>query len=111
MPILAAKYRAARWVTQHTDRNTVLASWNAGVLGYFSDRTLINLDGLVNSIEYARSLRSPEFRTVDYLHANDVDYVIDWSIPANVQPALQPVTSFPTGPGLKPVVLYRIAPE
>jgi len=111
VPILSAKYRAARWVAQHTDRDTVLASWNAGVLGYFSDRTLINLDGLVNSIDYARALRSPEFRTVDYLHANDVDYVIDWSIPTDVQSALQSVTSFPTGPGLKPVVLYRIAPE
>jgi hypothetical protein len=38
----------ARWADRHLPRDAVLAAWNAGILGYYANRTLINLDGLVN---------------------------------------------------------------
>jgi hypothetical protein len=36
----------------------VLGSWNAGALGYLSDRRVVNLDGLVNSWSFFRAGRA-----------------------------------------------------
>lgn len=41
-----------RWLQAHTAPDAVTASWDAGAVGYFSHRPVINLDGLVNSKEY-----------------------------------------------------------
>ncbi len=38
--------------------DAVLASWDAGVLGFYADRPVVNLDGVVNSGDYLRALRS-----------------------------------------------------
>ena len=73
-------YKAALWVSEHTPPETVLAAWNAGILGYFSNRTTINLDGLVNSHEYFTDvLANPDLlaATQAYLKDNKVDYIID----------------------------------
>jgi hypothetical protein len=55
----------------------VIASWNAGVYGYFlSDRTVINLDGLVNNAVYPH-MRS---RSVgQYCRLAGVSYLVDMS--------------------------------
>lgn len=34
-----------------------LGAYNSGILGYFSNRPLTNLDGLINSVEYARIIK------------------------------------------------------
>jgi hypothetical protein len=108
-PLFAATHRAARHIADSAPEDAVFASWNAGLLGYFADRTLVNLDGLVNTPSYARDLRSDDFRFLDYLAQSEVEYVVDWSIPDEVQPALQTLFTFVTRPGWKPVVIYRLA--
>ena len=35
--------------------DAVLGSWNAGAIGYFADRPVVNLDGVVSSYEYMRA--------------------------------------------------------
>ncbi|MGQ0733188.1 MAG: hypothetical protein ACT4QD_05965 [Acidobacteriota bacterium] len=78
---LTDAYEAALWLSTHSKRETVFAAWNAGILGYFSDRTLINLDGLVNSFDYhERVLRNPNRldATLAYLGEEKVDYVVDF---------------------------------
>lgn len=43
---------AAEWVAANLPPDAVVASFDAGVLGYFADRPVVNLDGLVNSYEW-----------------------------------------------------------
>jgi hypothetical protein len=110
MPMAAARYRAARHIDEHAPADTILASWNAGQLGYFANRPTINLDGLVNTVTFARSLLAGELDYVRYLREQRVDYVIDWVVPSDVLPALDPVVVFEVLPGWKPIVLYELRP-
>lgn len=54
--IQLANQQAAKWIDAHLPEGAVLASWDAGVVGYYSDRPVVNLDGVVNSHEYAEAI-------------------------------------------------------
>ena len=43
---------AGEWISANLPTNVVLASWDAGVVGYYSNRSIINLDGVANSKEF-----------------------------------------------------------
>ena len=47
---------------------------NSGVVGYFSNRVLVNGDGLINSWDYQRQLR--EGRLQDYLRQHAIGYLV-----------------------------------
>jgi hypothetical protein len=64
---------AAEWLNANTPADSVVASWDAGVLGYFSHRPVINLDGLVNDWEFVEVIRTRRY--VDYLEREGVDFV------------------------------------
>ena len=58
--------------------NSVVGSWDAGVIGYFSRFPVVNQDGLVNSYDYLRAYREETRATLDRdygitHHANVVD--------------------------------------
>jgi len=97
-----------------------IASWNAGVIGYYHDGKVINIDGLVNeSIHpYAVSNRLPA-----YLKQENILYVIDFQtmlMPVYAKRGgyddldflekLIPITQFDEGqfPVWKYLTLYRI---
>ena len=40
---------AGQWIDDNVPAGTVLSSWDAGVVGYYSHRPMINLDGVANS--------------------------------------------------------------
>ena len=42
------QYAAARWIAANTPSDAVVGSWTAGIYGYFAQRRVINLDGVVN---------------------------------------------------------------
>lgn len=42
----------AAWMSEHLPADAVVASADAGVIGYFTERAVVNLDGLVNSFEW-----------------------------------------------------------
>ncbi len=44
-------YDAARWIRASTPAAAVLAMKDAGIVGYFSERRVVNLDGVVNDLE------------------------------------------------------------
>lgn len=50
--IQIANRDAGEWIAANLPDDAVLASWDAGVVGYFSERRVINLDGVVNSYEW-----------------------------------------------------------
>ncbi len=67
-----------RWLSQNTDGNALIGSWNAGILGAHSNRRLINLDGLINSWEY--KIRYLDTNKVSqYIHAvSGIEYIAEY---------------------------------
>ena len=51
-----ANRAAGEWIGAHLPPDAVLGSWDAGILGYFAPQSVINLDGVVNSLAFARGL-------------------------------------------------------
>lgn len=96
--LYAARYDAALWISANSPPDTVFASWNAGQLGYFSDRVFINLDGVINDVDYyERVLRGP-VPLVDYLAENKVDKVVDYATYDSI-PDFPVVQTFPIDDG------------
>jgi hypothetical protein len=56
--IAVADRDAGVWIDQHLPQGTVLASWDAGALGYYAHRPVINLDGVANSYAYYQASRN-----------------------------------------------------
>lgn len=56
-------------------QNQKYAAWNAGILGFFSDKNVVNLDGLVNDnvIYYIKNNE-----LWNYIEVNNIDYIIDY---------------------------------
>jgi hypothetical protein len=96
--LYSARYDAALWIAENSPPDAVFAAWNAGQLGFFSNRTFINLDGVINSVDYyERVLRGPVSLT-DYLFENSVDYIVDYSTYDTIQ-NLPVVQVFPLDDG------------
>lgn len=67
----------ARWIDGHLPPAARIGAWNAGELGYFSRRSVVNLDGLVNDRAYLDFLRSG--RPVrEYLDREGIEYLADY---------------------------------
>jgi hypothetical protein len=109
--LYAARYNAALWIAENSPPDTVFASWNAGQLGFFSNRTFINLDGLINNVDYyERVLRGP-VPLAEYLAENKVNYIVDYSIYHPI-PDYPVVHSFPlndeTG---RSIHIWQVSPQ
>lgn len=70
-------YAAALWTNAHLPDDAVVGAFNSGILGYFSERKVVNLDGLVNNSAYD-AMR--EKRLWSYLSAAGVTHIIDYDI-------------------------------
>jgi hypothetical protein len=53
-------YRAALWAREHLPPEARIAMKDAGAFGYFSDRSVTNLDGVINNFDYQRYLARGE---------------------------------------------------
>lgn len=73
-----AAYRAALWARAETSPGDVFAMKDAGTFGYFSERSVINLDGVVNEIAFQDTLR--EGRLGPYLRRHGVRYVVQHAV-------------------------------
>ena len=62
--IQEANRDAGRWISANLGDDAVIASWDAGVLGAFTDQPVVNLDGVVNSGEFADAMASGPGRGV-----------------------------------------------
>lgn len=69
-----ASYEAAKFMRENSAPEEIFAMTDAGVFGYFSNRQVINLDGIVNSVEYQKVLRSQKINS--YFEELGVDYFI-----------------------------------
>ena len=76
--LYVARYSVALWIAENSPPDTVFASWNAGQLGFFSNRAFINLDGVINSVDYYERVIRGSVSLTDYLYENKVDYIVDY---------------------------------
>lgn len=73
-----ASYEAAVWARQNLPSDAVLAMTDAGFFGFFSQRAVINLDGLVNNMEYQNALK--QRKLAHYLSQKRVEYYVQHAI-------------------------------
>jgi len=69
-------FRAAQWMNVNTTQGTVIGAFNAGVLGYFSERPVVNLDGMVADYTLLNYLERGTLWT--YIRCNEIEYIADW---------------------------------
>jgi hypothetical protein len=73
--IQEANRATAEWINENLPADTVLASWDAGVVGYFSEPRVVNIDGLVNSKAFYDAMQDG---TVDeFLRADGVTHLVN----------------------------------
>jgi hypothetical protein len=89
-----ARYDAALWIAENSPPDTVYAAWNAGQLGFFSNRTFINLDGVINHVDYYESVLRGSTSLTDYISENRVAYIVDYDTYDSI-PDFPVVRSFP----------------
>lgn len=65
---------AADWAKKNLDDSVWIGSFNAGIVGYLSQRKVVNLDGLVNNsvVPYLK-----QRRLWDYIRKRNISYLID----------------------------------
>lgn len=84
-------FEGARWLREETPPVTRAGAFNGGIIGYFSDRTVLNLDGVVNENAY-EALRDCEMTT--YLRDERVEYVVDFQNAIFLASCGPPVVTF-----------------
>jgi hypothetical protein len=89
-----ARYDAALWIAENFPSDVIFASWNSGQLGFFSNRTFINLDGVINNVDYYERVLNGSVSLTDYLSENRVDYIVDYDSYDSI-PDFPVVRSFP----------------
>ena len=74
-------YRVSQWLRTNTPPETRIGAFNAGIVGYFSQRTVINLDGAINNSAFY-ALRARQLR--NYVWDNSIAYIADFRFTVEV---------------------------
>jgi hypothetical protein len=108
-------YDVARDLPPAIPTDARVAAFNAGILGFYSDREAVNLDGVVN-VDALNALRRNEL--AEYLRSQHIEYVIDfdwavhgtfhWFYGSEIDAVLSPIARF-NEPG-EPFVIYTVKP-
>jgi len=72
-------YTQAKWIAENIPEDAIIASYNAGVIGYFSNHKTINLDGVVNNRDLLPYLFGPKNMT-DYVDRMCLDYIAEYNV-------------------------------
>jgi hypothetical protein len=109
--LYATRYDAALWIAENSPPDTVFASWNSGQLGFFSNRTFINLDGVINNVDYYERVLHGSTLLTDYLIENNVDFIVDYAIYDSI-PDFPVVHTFPLNDGSgRSINIWRVSPQ
>lgn len=76
--LYSVRYDIAVWINDEFPPDVVLAAWNAGQMGYFSDRSVVNLDGLINSAAYYERVLAGDLPLQQYLQETGVALIVDY---------------------------------
>jgi hypothetical protein len=59
----SASFEGTQWMNANLPAGTIIGSSDSGVIGYFSQRPVVNLDGLVNSNDFLIAVKSQSVET------------------------------------------------
>jgi len=76
--VIYEAYQVGLWLRENTPPQSRCATWDAGVIGYFAHRPVINLDGLVNTYDFLPLLKSKLLPT--YLKEKNVRYLTTYTL-------------------------------
>jgi hypothetical protein len=82
---------AARNLAAHFPADAVFGAWWAGTIGYFSDRRVVNLDGVINSGDYFRSYLRTD-RVDRYILEGPIAHLVDFFWRDPLHPAFRPAS-------------------
>ena len=80
--LAATRYEVAQWMDANMEEDAIVGSFNAGQLGFFSNRSVVNLDGLINHVSYFENVLrdgSPSALAA-YIDRVGIDYVVDHNV-------------------------------
>jgi hypothetical protein len=108
-------YEVASWINQNVKPEEKVGAFNSGIYAYYSGRTVVNLDGLVNN-DAAVSLRARELdlyvqaAKIKYLVDNDrsLDYRYAWAWGPKPPAQLYPLSASFEQPPYSPIRVYRL---
>lgn len=103
----------ARWISSHTESQALVAAHDIGALGYFGERRILDLAGLIDP-QVIPILRN-EAALANYLDEQGADYLMtfpDWYPELTSQAALlfKTEASFSPGAGGENMAVYRWKP-
>jgi len=62
------------WISENIPTGANVASFNSGIYAYYSNRRVVNLDGVVNHKAFQAIQQS---NVLEYIHQSEIDYLID----------------------------------
>jgi len=68
-------HHEALWMNEYLPPNSVVGTFQGGIISYFAKHRVVNLDGVVNSRAYKSLLNK---RMGQYIRDEGIDYVADW---------------------------------
>ena len=74
-------YYIAQWLNDNTEQTAIIGSWNSGIIGYFTNRSVVNLDGVVNNSlhDYKISHRATSLdELLPYIRKRGITYLTDY---------------------------------
>lgn len=78
--LATTRYEVANWMNANLEEDSIVGSFNSGQLGFFSERSVVNLDGLINHVTYFEEViqdESPE-ALLAYMDRVGIDYLVDY---------------------------------
>ena len=111
--LAATRYEVAKWMDANLEEDAIVGSFNAGQLGFFSNRSVVNLDGLINHVSYFENVLrdgSPG-ALVAYIDRLGIDYVVDHNVGLGrgvIEREFTPIREFPLATGGSVKVMKRV---
>ena len=68
--------RTTEWIEKNTNKQDIIGMWAAGEVGFYSDRRIVNLEGLVGNREMLEHNKNDTL--IDYIESKKIDYIIQW---------------------------------
>jgi hypothetical protein len=78
-PFYERRLEAAFWVRDNLPEDAVIGAWNAGQMGFFSERRVVNLDGLINNREFLDTVLQHPTQLRRYMQSKGIRYLADYS--------------------------------
>lgn len=70
--------KTAKWLKENLSSNEIIGSANSGILSYFTQFKVVNLDGMVNNNELLNTYKSGSDEYIKYLQRKNIKYLVDY---------------------------------